>query len=62
MYSLFIWYMEYTVNPLYTDTRYNGKIRYNDNLNVTKPSLKRWEIMQKTLHNIFKQYMFGYFC
>ena len=30
------------VNPLYTDTRYNDKIRYNDNLNATKPSLKRW--------------------
>ena len=31
--------MEYS--PLYTDTRYNDKIRYNDNLNVTKPQLKR---------------------
>ena len=30
-----------TVNPLYTDIRYNDKIRYNDNLNVTKPSLRR---------------------
>ena len=30
-----------TVIPLYTDTRYNDKIRYNDNLNVTKPSHKR---------------------
>ena len=28
-----------TDNPLYTDTRYNDKIRYNDNLTVTKPSL-----------------------
>ena len=28
-------------NPLYIDTRYNDKIRYNDNLTVTKPSLKR---------------------
>ena len=26
-----------TDNPLYTDTRYNDKIRYNDNFNVTKP-------------------------
>ena len=32
---------ENTDNPLYTDTRYNDKIRYNDNLTVTKPSLKR---------------------
>ena len=30
----------YTVNPLYTDTRYNDRIRYDDNLTVTKPSLK----------------------
>ena len=30
-----------TDNPLYTDTRYNDKIRYNDNLTVTQTSLKR---------------------
>ena len=30
-----------TDNPLYTDTRYNDKIRYNDILTVTQPSLKR---------------------
>ena len=30
-----------TVNPFYSDTRYNNKIGYNDNLNVTKSSLKR---------------------
>ena len=35
-----------TVNHLYTDTRYNDTIRYNDNLNVTKPSLKRWQLMR----------------
>ena len=29
------------VNPLYTDTGYNDKFRYNDNLNVTKHSVKR---------------------
>ena len=34
------------VNPLYTDVRYNDKIRYNDNLKVTKPSLKRWQLMR----------------
>ena len=28
------------VNPLYTDFRYNNKLRCNDNLNVTKPLLK----------------------
>ena len=31
----------YTDNPLYTDTRYSDKICYNDNLTVTKTSLKR---------------------
>ena len=31
----------FTDNPLYTETRYNDKIRYNDNLTVTKLSLKR---------------------
>ena len=30
-----------TGNPLYTDTRYNDEIPYNDNLTVTKPLLKR---------------------
>ena len=30
-----------TENPLYTDTRYNDKTRYNDNLTVKKPLLKR---------------------
>ena len=30
-----------TDNPLYIDTRYNDKIRYNDNLTVTKLSLER---------------------
>ena len=30
-----------TDNPLYTDTRYNDNIRYNDKLTVTKTSLKR---------------------
>ena len=38
---LFIIYQENTDNPLYTDSQYNNKIRYNDNLTVTKPSLKR---------------------
>ena len=30
-----------TDNPLYTDTRYNDKVRYNYNFTVIKPSLKR---------------------
>ena len=34
-------YLSVKVNPLYIDTRLNHKIRYNDNLNVTKPSLNR---------------------
>ena len=28
-------------NPLYTDTQYNDKNRYNDNVTVMKHSLKR---------------------
>ena len=46
-----------TVSPLYTDTRLNDKIRHNDNLNVTKPSLKRWRLMRnyaRILHLNFK--------
>ena len=35
-----------TVNPLYTDTRYNDKICYNDNLTVTKPLLKMCQLMR----------------
>ena len=34
-----------TDNPLYTDIRYNDKIRYNDNLTVTKSSLKREQLV-----------------
>ena len=36
-------YKVYTDNPLYicTDIRYNDKVRYSDNLTVTKSSLKR---------------------
>ena len=30
-----------TYNPLFTDTIHNDRIRYNDNLTVTKPLLKR---------------------
>ena len=30
-----------TANPLFTDTRYNDKIRFNDSLTVTKALLKR---------------------
>ena len=52
-----------TVNPFYTDTRYNDKIRYNDNLNVTKPSLKRWRLMRnyaKTKIKSSSNICFGY--
>ena len=35
-----------TDDPLYTDTRYNNKIRYNDNLTaVKKPLLKRQHLV-----------------
>ena len=42
IYELFVYFVNNnTDNPLYTDTRYNDKIHYDDNLTVTKPSLKR---------------------
>ena len=31
----------FTDSPLYTDTRYNGKLHFNDNLTGTNPSLRR---------------------
>ena len=34
------------VSPLYTDSRYNDKIHYTDNLNVTNSLLKRWQLMR----------------
>ena len=40
-----VFWIAYTDNPLYTDSRYNNKIRYNDNLAVTKPSLKREQLV-----------------
>ena len=53
-----------TVNPLCTDTRYNDKICYNDNLNVMKPSVKKWQFLRihaiiknKTSSNIFLDYL-----
>ena len=42
-----------TDNPLYTDTRYNNNISYNDNLIVTKSSLaKEVTIRHKSCKNI----------
>ena len=35
-----------TVKPLYTDIRYNDKIRYNDYLNGTIPWLKIGQIIR----------------
>ena len=34
-----------TDNPFYSETRYNDKIRYNDNLTVAKPSLKKKQLV-----------------
>ena len=34
-------YVVGTDNPHCTDTRFNNKIHYNDNLNFTKPLFKR---------------------
>ena len=52
-----------TVNPLYTDTRYNDKTRYNDNLNVTKTPLQGdslWEILQDYCMKTSSNICFGY--
>ena len=60
---LFVLWID-SVSPLYTDTGYIDKISYNDNLNVTKRSLNRWQLMRnyaRILHRIFKQHMFWIF-
>ena len=36
-----------TYNPFYTHTRHSDEIRYNDNLNVTKTSLKKSQSVTK---------------
>ena len=41
-----------TDNPLYTDTRYNDKTRYNEILTVMKPSLKRYQVVTNQEKNI----------
>ena len=56
-------FLEDRDNSLYTYTRYKDKIRYSDNLNVKKASLKRWQLMRnyaKTLHKISSTIRFGY--
>ena len=52
--------IKHTVNPLYTDTRYNDKIRYNENLNVTKPSLKKRRLMRNYAKKSSSNIYFGY--
>ena len=41
--KIMLWIVSFliTVNPLFTDTRYNDKIRYNENFTDTNTSLKR---------------------
>ena len=59
----FLGIFTYTVNLLYTDTRYNDKIRYNDNLNVTKHSLKKLRLMRNYAKHCIKSssnICFGY--
>ena len=52
----------YTVNPHYTDTRYNEQIRYTDNLSSTETLSQRVTVNRKLCRNIiiqyFKQHMF----
>ena len=35
------------INPFYTDTRYNDKISYNDNLTGTKHAQEGWQLIKK---------------
>ena len=42
VYLIWSYNISYTVNPLYTDARYNDEIRYNGNLTAKKPALKSW--------------------
>ena len=53
-----------TDNPLYTDTRFNDKIRQNDNLNVTKPSQKRKRLVSNYTRILYlllqRNICFGY--
>ena len=55
----------YTVNPHYTDTRYNNKFRYTDNLTSTETLSEEVTVNQKSYRNIiiqyFKQCMFWIF-
>ena len=59
--SFFSTYIKCTENPLSTDTRYNDKIRYNDNLSVKKPSLVRQQLVtnyDNIVFNTIKNRMF----
>ena len=54
-----------TDNPLYTNTRYSDKLRYDDNLTVTKSFAKEVTISHKLSKNIvfntLKKHMFWIF-
>ena len=43
--------------PLYTDTRYNDKIRYNDNLTV----IVSHKLCKNIVFNVLKKHEFGMF-
>ena len=45
-----------TVNPLYTDTRYNGKIPYTDNFTNTESLSQKVTVNQKLCSSIIVQY------
>ena len=44
-----------TVNPLYTDTRYNDKISYTDNLTIMETLSQEVTVNQKLCRNIIIQ-------
>ena len=45
-----------TVNPHYTDSRYNDKIRYTDNLTSTETLSQKVTVNQKLCSSIIIQY------
>ena len=56
------WLERYTDNLLYTDTRYNGKIRYNDNLThetfAYEVTIIGHKLCKNVVFNTLKKHMF----
>ena len=53
----FVSWLSFTVNPLYTDTRYNYKIHYSDNLTSKETPSQKVTTNQKLCRNIIIQHV-----